>query len=174
MLQEIRDICRTALEEGREPVIPDKWTCIPSKELLEMLFEDVKNENKYSISVRYTTGDSFDTYEREDEIPLLFSTLKEAQNFVATMFEFTAFADAGDSMFIDRKALAEAKEKKPWYNPRFDFVFMFNDQVVHAFWVGYFEELDEYTIYDKNKNIVEFGYYFKSDMVKKYCKEFFK
>lgn len=138
-----------------------------SFDILDQFYIEILRElhkeslGKYTISINYKTGDSFNTYDREDEIPLVFTSLSEVNAFIAILLEHYFYHQITSSCLLrgeNRQNFVDMIESRSWYNKQYNFCFIYNNQNVHAFWVGYFEDLEEITVFDKNQNIVNHQY----------------
>lgn len=64
-----------------------------SFDILDQFYIEISKElhkeslGKYTISVNYRTGDSFNTYDEEGEIPLVFTSLSEVNSFITILLE---------------------------------------------------------------------------------------
>lgn len=68
---------------------------------IEMLQELHKESlGRYVISISYKTGDSFNTYDREDEIPLVFTSLSEVNSFISILLEHYFYHQTSSSCLL--------------------------------------------------------------------------
>lgn len=136
-------------------------------DVLDQFYFDILKEvyeeslGSYTISVAYKTGDSFNSYNRENEIPLVFKSLREVNSFLEILIEHHFYHFTRSHPLLKGKKLKDFTEmivSKEWYNKQYDHCFIYNNQNVHAFWEGYFEFLEEIIVLDKNQNIVKYQY----------------
>lgn len=97
---------------------------------------------KYTILVKYITGDSFGEEETSDEVGL-FSTLEEAQAACEDILEH--YNCAKESNYSDD--YVKRMKRKPWYRTEggwrdtWRFTMQTQGQVIGVSWTGYFERL---------------------------------
>lgn len=152
---------------NNKPTIWDHMFSYETYDVLDQFYFGILKElhkeslGKYTILINYKTGDSLNTYDREDEIPLVFTSLSEVNKFITILLEHYFYYQLISSCLLrgqKRQNFVEMIQSKDWYNKQYNYCFIYNNQNVHAFWTGYFDDLEEITVLDKNQNIVNHQY----------------
>lgn len=104
----------------------------------------------FTINIEYTTGDSFNSNQTEDQVALVWKNKELARKALQAIKEHYEFCTLSDKYGItprERSEITSRAKLSSWYSkdhPDFTLMVEVDDgsyMQLHAFWCGYFEIL---------------------------------